>query len=92
MSRQHRRRGEAAGPVAKTAGPPFPFNGAAATNLRNYRAPERGHSCPQQRPNASHASPILTRLRVWSLLRTGMSALRPQLPITSLRTSVCVGD
>src|SRR5258705_147712 len=38
--------------------------------------PERGHSCPQQRPSGMWASTRPEPSRVWGLLRTGMSALR----------------
>ncbi|PWU09207.1 MAG: prepilin-type cleavage/methylation domain-containing protein [Verrucomicrobia bacterium] len=38
--------------------------------------PERGHSCPQQRPNASPFGTVPTRPSRSNLLRTRMSALR----------------
>src|SRR5260370_24860604 len=53
------------------------------------KIPERGHSCPQQFPNAGRAGSPPKRYSVRTLLRTGMSALRSVCGSAERRPSLC---
>src|ERR1700704_3284425 len=55
---------------------------------RIWIPPERGHSCPQQASNARRFRSLQEPHHIWTLLRTGMSALRALVGFWSLMLGI----